>query len=101
MPTNLGWFQELPAAARQRVCSLLGKNGDDISWDLIEVVWESEASVVMTQLPDLLSLDNRARMNLPGVRDGNWEWRIPENAMAVDWESRLRALNEATGRQSS
>jgi hypothetical protein len=35
-------------------------------------------------MQDLLSLGNEARMNLPGVADGNWNWRmLPEQLTSL------------------
>lgn len=32
---------------------------------------------------DVMRLDNSARMNTPGVADGNWRWRMGDNGV---WE---------------
>jgi len=97
-PTNHGWFNGLSPREKEEVLARLGTDGTDISWDLIEAVWGSRGVLAVTQLQDLLDLDDGSRMNVPGVRDGNWAWRASEEALGGNWIDRLRRLNEKTGR---
>jgi len=45
---------------------------------MIRAVWASVANLAIAPVQDLLGLDTRARMNLPGTAQGNWEWRLRE-----------------------
>ena len=45
-------------------------------WDLIRLAWSSVAAIAIAPLQDVLGLGNEARMNKPGVADGNWRWRF-------------------------
>ncbi|MCI7439526.1 MAG: 4-alpha-glucanotransferase, partial [Coriobacteriaceae bacterium] len=53
--------------------------------------------VVIMPLQDVLFLGNEARMNVPGVAEGNWTWRADEADVeaATDW---LRELADAAER---
>ena len=63
----------------------------------------SVADTAILPMQDVLGLDGRARMNLPGSPKGNWRWRLGR-----DWRARaaraspdLRALLRATGRAAA
>ncbi len=71
---------------------------------IIQTLYESPASLVMMQLQDVFMLGSEARMNVPGVADGNWSWKIPGGSIRdafpdagkrAEW---FRALAEKTGR---
>ena len=74
---------------------------------VIRKIYESPAVLAMLQLQDVLMLGEEARMNVPGVPEGNWTWKMPgntveeafrESAARLKWFS---ALAERTGRKNS
>ncbi len=55
----------------------------DVHWEAIRSLYASVARTVIVPMQDLLGLGNDARMNSPGVAEGNWEWRLgPRDASA-------------------
>lgn len=48
----------------------------DLPYAIIRAMYSSIADVVITQMQDLLRLDNVARMNFPSTIGGNWQWRM-------------------------
>ena len=48
---------------------------DDAAIALIEMVVSSSAPVCIVPLQDLKMLGDEARMNVPGVAEGNWAWQ--------------------------
>jgi 4-alpha-glucanotransferase len=74
--TVRGWYDGLPDHDRRYLAATLGKGVGDVSWDFIREAWASVAAVAVAPLQDLLSLGNEARMNKPGVAEGNWRWRF-------------------------
>lgn len=72
--------------------------------DMIKKIYESKASLAMMQLQDVFLLGNEARMNVPGVAEGNWDWKVEGDSIEdayPDAEARaawLRELAESTGR---
>ena len=58
----------------------------------------STADTVILPLQDLLGLDSRARMNTPGVPEGNWEWRASAEQFDHAVAARLRRLTESYDR---
>ena len=61
----------------------------------------------MLQVQDVLMLGAEARMNVPGVPDGCWKWKMPGSTVEeafLDADSRLkwfRSLAERTGRMDN
>jgi len=45
-------------------------------WGMIEMAWASVAATAVIPLQDLLELGAGARMNIPGIAEGNWGWRF-------------------------
>lgn len=75
--TLLGWYTQLSAEERLKVNSNVEINDkEDALNQLLAKVWGSSADLVIFPLQDLLKLDNRARMNLPGTVGNNWIWRF-------------------------
>jgi 4-alpha-glucanotransferase len=95
--TVVGWFRGLGDGAK-RVLEYLGSDGADIHWTLIEAVARSPADLAIVPLQDFLGLGSEARMNRPGVIEGNWRWRLPEGAITDELAERIRGLSEAHGR---
>lgn len=61
---------------------------------IIDLAWSSRAKLCVVPMQDLLCLDSSARMNTPSVRQGNWTWRMPSNALTDELKTRLVELNE-------
>jgi 4-alpha-glucanotransferase len=87
--TTQGWFRALDDKTRAHVQHYLARDGKDIAWDLIRLAWGSTAPVAIAPVQDILNLGTEARFNTPGVADGNWGWRIPDNALNEDVARRL------------
>ena len=86
--TLTGWcaaaFPEEDAAAR----------ADEI----IRALYESAAPWAIVQLQDMLSLDDEARLNVPGTPEGNWRWRVDAALLTDETAQRYRKLAEETKR---
>jgi len=95
--TSLAWWQALDGAGKQRVRDYLDSPCRQMPWPLIRTALASSARLAIIPMQDLLSLGNEARMNLPGVADGNWNWRmLPEQlaSLTSDAGPRLHHLCE-------
>jgi 4-alpha-glucanotransferase len=99
--TTRGWYATAPELERDYLRRYVGRDGADVSWDLIRLAWASVADLAIAPLQDILDLGTKARMNLPGTAQGNWKWRMPAGAMNEWVVSRLTAITEVYGRQSS
>jgi len=96
--TAAGWYQNAPEATRDFARRYLARDGHDIAWDLIRAAWSSVAVFALAPMQDLLSLDNRARMNYPSRASGNWQWRMPAGALNEGLRARLAEHNRLYGR---
>eukprot|EP00217_Crustomastix_stigmatica_P009095 CAMPEP_0183790708 /NCGR_PEP_ID=MMETSP0803_2-20130417/1288_1 /TAXON_ID=195967 /ORGANISM="Crustomastix stigmata, Strain CCMP3273" /LENGTH=472 /DNA_ID=CAMNT_0026034963 /DNA_START=668 /DNA_END=2087 /DNA_ORIENTATION=- len=95
--TTTGWFKEsCSPVEKTRLLDFLGTDGSDISWDLMAVGFASVAQTCVVPMQDILSLDNSARMNTPGVAAGNWEWQMSTSTNSSslgELSSRLHRMN--------
>jgi len=96
--TTLGWYRSLDGVARAAVDRYFG-GAPDMPWAMIERVFASRARSALVPLQDYLALDGRARMNTPGVAEGNWRWRVDAAALTPAFAERIRAAVGAAGRQ--
>lgn len=106
--TARGWYETEPGPAetpesweaeRRRARDYLASDGTTISQDLIRAVYASVADRCVIPLQDLLDLDTTARMNIPGVAEGNWGWRVREDQLSADLAHRLRHLVRTYARE--
>lgn len=86
--TTLGWWEAADDDTRRRVRERAGEG--PMPWALVELALASTARLCVVPAQDLLALGSRARMNTPGLRDGNWGWRAPAGAFDADLAARLR-----------
>jgi hypothetical protein len=49
-------------------------------------------------MQDILRLDDRARMNVPGKPEGNWSWRCRKDQLGSDLAAGLRDMTWLYGR---
>ncbi len=87
-----GWYATLDEHARQYLARTLGKPITNAAWDLIVLGWSSVAVLAIAPLQDVLSLGSEARMNRPGVANGNWQWRVRYDQFQHDMITRLAEL---------
>ncbi len=94
--TVAGWWATLDEGARTEVAGYYQfapwDDAGRVTWSLIEAAIGSRAEVAVIPMPDLLVLDQRARMNDPSVFVGNWSWRMPPDGLSDELADSLRAL---------
>ena len=66
--------------------------------DIISLLYESKAPIVILPLQDLLGLDDSARMNVPGKAENNWKWRFNPEDFSEEKILYFRSLSEKTNR---
>lgn len=97
--TTVGWFEKLPDFEKDYVLGYLGCTSDEgINWDLIRLVFSSVADVAIVPVQDIIGLGSSARMNTPGIAEGNWEWRYRSEALTDKQKEFLKSLTEIYGR---
>lgn len=73
---------------------------DAVIDNAIITLYRSSASVIILTMQDILKLDSSARMNVPGVIEGNWAWQldnIPNNEICEFY----RDLSSLYGRNNN
>ncbi len=105
--TTLGWLYELNEGARDYVLKYCGFTGagwgaggpDSKSMHaIIKVLMMSSSSLVVLPFQDMLGYGGDTRMNIPGVPEGNWEYRLPYHLMATVDRDFFLDLNKTYGR---
>lgn len=102
--TTDGWFNSRPGENSIRseveikeenktVLEYLKSDGKNINWDMIKLALFSRANTAIFPLQDIMGLDSRARMNVPGTNGGNnWRWRFSWDMLTPDMKNRMREL---------
>jgi 4-alpha-glucanotransferase len=94
--TVKGWFlEEASAKLKKRVFEYLGQDvsSQEISRKFIELSSSSKSKICIIPIQDALSLDSKARMNMPSRKGGNWIWRITNKQLG---SKELYQLKEIT-----
>jgi len=96
--TLRGWQQHASGASVDRARRYLASNDASLPWAMCRAAWQSVAETAIVPMQDLLGLGPDARMNVPGVQEGNWAWRMGAGAMSVALAGRLREQLVLAGR---
>ncbi len=97
--TTAGWYANSSRPdERDRARRYMLSDGSQMHWDMIRTILGSTADTAIITAQDLLGLGSQARMNLPGVSAGHWQWRLRPGQFNEDLSRRLRVLTEAGGR---
>ena len=96
--TTLGWYRGLSDESKQRVNDYLVCNERDMPIPIIRATLASVAQTAIVPMQDLLALGSEARMNVPGVKDGNWTWQFDWSQVPKNLSRDLLKMNELYGR---
>ena len=91
--TTAGWYAKLPTAQREALQKQLGADNQEVVWAMIGKALASPADTAIIPAQDVLELGSEARMNLPGIAKGNWQWRLKDGALTQELAQRLRSSN--------
>ncbi len=64
----------------------------------MRAVAESPCKLAIFPIQDAIGLSNDSCVNYPGVKKGNWTWRLADGQLTPELEAELRALAEESGR---
>lgn len=87
--TLLGFLSENPVLVRGKELS---------AKDAMKLLLESTAPVVIFPLQDLLGLDDRARMNVPGKAENNWNWQFSISDFSEEKATEIYQIIKSTNR---
>jgi len=81
--TTVGWYTALPEKEKKYLLQYAPSAEQDPAETLIRLAWSSIAELAIAPLQDVLRLGNEARMNVPGIADGNWSWRVTKKDISA------------------
>jgi 4-alpha-glucanotransferase len=96
--TTLGWWRSLDDGTRDLVRAQLLDPDEAMPGAMVRLAMSSKARLAVVPVQDLLGLGSSARMNTPGVPDGNWTWRAERGAIDDAVVERLRDVVSAGDR---
>jgi 4-alpha-glucanotransferase len=92
--TAVGWWDALTPRAQ----AATGLDPAEPHWSLIELALSSPAELAIVPAQDVLGLGAEARMNRPGIAEGNWGWRLVPGQLTAGLAARLRSASASAGR---
>ena len=98
--TTVGWFWSQPEWVRDLVRGYVGGPVDDPAWAMIRLALNSVARISIVPMQDVLRLGDDARMNVPGMADGNWGWRMTWDQLETGLAEGLALLSHLSGRST-
>ena len=97
--TGVGWYAHAGKEERAFVERYLGVSGaEDVRRALLRCGQGSVARLFVAQMQDYLGLGSEGRINVPGVADGNWQWRLLPGQTAGALAKEIRELTHTFGR---
>jgi 4-alpha-glucanotransferase len=70
----------------------------DFAWKFVELALASPARLAVVPLQDFAGLGAEARMNQPGIEDGNWVWRASQAQLSMELAAQIRERLSTAGR---
>lgn len=96
--TTQGWYASATETARDKVRVYMNTNGSNIHRDFIRTCFGTIARFAIVPMQDTLGLGEDGRMNVPGVANGNWNWRYKKDALSEGLAKDLAMLTRIYGR---
>jgi len=96
--TTRGWYESAPEGEQHIARTYLYVDGGLIHWDLVRAAFSSVARWAIVPVQDLLGLGADARMNTPGVAEGNWAWRLEPDALTDQTQEAVLHIARFYGR---
>ena len=97
--TIRGWLEDADDEVRALAVRYFGLNKDEgYVRGIIRGGMSSTANLFIAQMQDWLELDGSARINTPGILDGNWRWRMLPGSLTAKLASEIAAMTALYGR---
>ncbi len=99
--TTNGWYESSSAEIKDNFRSYLNAPGHEPSWEMLRTAYRTVSPLVISPVQDYLGLGSEARLNQPGVPQGNWKWRLSYDQLghlSSSCSSYLREQLKITGR---
>ncbi|WP_409967318.1 4-alpha-glucanotransferase [Bengtsoniella intestinalis] len=90
--TLQGWWDEATEAEKAFTLAYTGVAEDAVPQAVLRRGLGSVAQVFIAQLQDYLGMGSDARINVPGVAEGNWAWRLMDGDIPTTLAKELHDL---------
>lgn len=74
--TTLGWLESAKGKEKSIIKLYIGGTNKKELQNAMEFIWGSVAETAIAPMQDVIELGSQARMNTPGIANGNWGWRF-------------------------
>ncbi|MCF0187865.1 MAG: 4-alpha-glucanotransferase, partial [Bacteroidaceae bacterium] len=97
--TIMEWYEDAKKSDIEYACTYLGIGSDEeYNWGIIRGGMGSVAKLFVAQMQDYLGLGKYNRINLPGTKSGNWQWRLLEKEMDPKLAKKIKAMTKMYAR---
>ncbi|MDA3733248.1 4-alpha-glucanotransferase [Niameybacter massiliensis] len=98
--TIRGWLASAENKAQAEYAKKYLKLDEKETYHLgfIRGAWASTCVLALTQMQDVLGLDDNARMNTPGTMGGNWIWRMKKDVLTDELSMHINEITKLYGR---
>ena len=100
--TFVGFLKEIPSNVLQQIKDYLRlpleATYEQITKESAKLLACSKANLCILNIQDLLCLDEKSRMNIPGVPMGNWKFRINKKYLKKTLSQQIKELVILSGR---
>lgn len=96
--TTVGWYEKASAREKDMFRRFTASDGRFCHYHMIRLAYGSIADLAVVPMQDVLGLGSEARMNRPGLADGNWHWKLAPGQTDQGSAHMLCELAETFGR---
>lgn len=104
--TVVGWYGDALKDGKEKIrkynfnlCQdYIGAEQATFHWAMIREAMKSVANLSIFPMQDILGLNEKARMNIPGEAAGNWQWRLEDKSLTKKLIKRLRKETQTSNR---
>ncbi len=96
--TTRGWYERASEMERHIARVYLSVDGGLIHWDMTRAAFGSVARWAIAPVQDILGLGTEARMNIPGLAEGNWGWRLTADQLTPQAQEAVAKIARFYGR---
>jgi 4-alpha-glucanotransferase len=75
-----------------------GEINEDFVWKFIKTAFASVGDTAIIQMQDYLMIGSDARMNIPSILGGNWQWRAGKRDFTKSLANKIADVTRTYGR---
>ena len=90
--TTLGWYEHLSEKEKALFFKTVPQKQTSPVLNLISFAIDSKAETVIIPLQDYMQLNSSARINTPGVPNGNWVWRFGKKNITSELKKLIKNI---------